>query len=276
MTAGNSRTERVGRPFSAVVLAGERPGASPVAQAAGVCCKALAEVAGRPMVLRVLDTLEASAYAGVERVVLCGLPREALDAVPDLRERRDQGRFVWQQGQSTPSESTRSALNGLDEHERVLLTTADHALLRPEMVDFFCRHALSTSADLVVALARYETIAAALPGVRRTVTRFRDGGYCGCNLFAFLTPRSRAAADYWRRVEQQRKRPWRVIGLIGWGSVVQYLLGRLSLEQAVERLSRRMGIKIAVVLMPYPEAAVDVDTPEDWELVKHLAGDQGS
>jgi len=254
--------------FTAVVLAGERAGASPVAQAAGVCCKALAPVSGRPMVARVLDTLVASEY--IEERILCGLPAPALDLLPGIREDLDRGRLTTHPGASSPSASLAAVFQGLSDREPVLVTTADHALLTPEMVDFFGREAVATGADLVVALAPADGVMAAIPGVRRTVIRFRDRGYCGCNLFAFLTPGARVAAQRWRRVEQQRKRPWRVIGLLGWASVLQYLAGRLSLQQALDRLSIRLGLRIAAVLMPQPEAAVDVDTPDDWRLANQL------
>lgn len=255
--------------FTAIVLAGERPGVSPVAEAAGVCCKALAEVAGRPMVLRVLDALGQSKSIG--RKILCGLPREAVADVAELNEALTKGLVDWREGRDSPSSSASSVLQTLDSEVQVLLTTADHALLESRMVDYFCQQALGTGADVVVALATYPQVEAAFPGVRRTVTRLRDNGYCGCNLFAFLTPRSRAMADTWRQVEKQRKRPWRVIGILGWSSVLRYLFGLLSLEQALDRLSQRLGLRIAAVIMPFPKAAVDVDTPEDWELVKRLA-----
>ena len=52
-------------PFWAVVLAADRTSADPVALAAGVPCKALAPVGGRPMLLRVLDALSAAEEVGV-------------------------------------------------------------------------------------------------------------------------------------------------------------------------------------------------------------------
>ena len=95
-------------------------------------------------------------------------------------------------------------------------------------------------------------------------------------LFRSTTPQGRALADFWRQVEQQRKRPWRVIGgALGWGAVLRYLLGRLTLEQALDRLSRRLGIRIRAVVLDHAEAAVDVDTPADRQLVEAiLAGER--
>jgi hypothetical protein len=104
------------------------------------------------------------------------------------------------------------------------------------------------------------------------VLRLSDGGFCGCNLFAFLTPRSRRVADAWRRVEQQRKNPLRVIGQLGWWSVLRYLLGRLSLDTALEQLSRRMQVRVRPVILPFPEAAIDVDSIADQRLVEAITG----
>ena len=151
----------------------------------------------------------------------------------------------------------------------MLLTTADHALLTPAVVDHFCEAARATGADVVVGLARAEQVLAAFPGTRRTILRLKGGGYCGCNLFAFLTPTGRGAAQYWRRVEQQRKRPLRLAaGVLGWSAILDYALGRLTLERALERMSRRLGLRAGAVILPFPEAAVDVDSVEDLQLVR--------
>ncbi|MDN5871788.1 MAG: MobA-like NTP transferase domain containing protein, partial [Nitrococcus sp.] len=42
----------------------------------------------------------------------------------------------------------------------------------------------------------------------------------------------------------------------------------LTLEQALQQLSRRLEMRVGAVILPYPEAAVDVDTPADWHLAE--------
>jgi len=177
--------------------------------------------------------------------------------------------------QATPSTSAFEALQSLPVDVPVLLTTADHALLTPEMIDHFCSEARKSGCDVVAGVARHELIAQAFPESKRTVTKLNDGGYCGCNLFAFLTPQGRKAADFWRKVEQERKNPLRIIRIIGWTTVLRYLLGRLSLDQALQRLSKKMQLQVGVVRMPYARAAVDVDKLDDLLLVESiLAGKQ--
>jgi CTP:molybdopterin cytidylyltransferase MocA len=254
------------KPFTAIILAADRELDNPVAQAAAVSCKALAPVSGRPMVLRVLDALAAARE--VDTRILVGPALASVGEDKELYGLVNSGQVLWQAPQATPSTSAFSALQSLPHDAPVLVTTADHALLTAAMVDHFCAAARTSGCDVLAGVARHELVAAAFPESRRTVTRLKDGGYCGCNLFAFLTPQARRAADFWRKVEQERKKPLRIVKVMGWTAVLRYLLGRLTLDQALAKLSRRMNLTAGVVQMPFAEAAVDVDKVEDWSLVE--------
>jgi GTP:adenosylcobinamide-phosphate guanylyltransferase len=254
--------------FSAIVLAGDRGPDDPVAKSAGVGCKALVPVGGRPMVLRVLDALEGSDV--VDSVIVCGSSSRLRDRSAELGGLIASGRVRWVENEETPSLSAQAALGVLPDSRAVLVTTADHALLTPPMVDHFCGRALETGCDVVAGLARAEMVARAFPEGKRTVTRLAGGGYCGCNLFAFLTPRGRNAAVFWRRVEEQRKHPLRIVRTLGLLAVLRYLCGWLTLEQGLARLSRLMEARAGAVWMPDAEAAVDVDKLEDLELAEKI------
>jgi CTP:molybdopterin cytidylyltransferase MocA len=259
--------------FTAVVLAADRTADDPVARAAGVACKALAPVDGRPMLLRVLDALSGASAVG--EVILCGPPEPIVQRDPGLRRLRADGRFRWLPPERSPSTSALTGLQAAPGDAPVLLTTADHALLRPEVIDHFCREALAGGGDVAAGLAAYDRVMDRFPGMRRTRTRFSDGAVCGCNLFAFLSPDGRRAADLWRQVENDRKHPVRMLNRLGWGVVARYLLGCLSLESALAHISRRMGVRVKVVLLPFPEAAVDVDTVDDWRFAESIASRRG-
>ena len=258
--------------FAAVVLGGDRRADDPVARGAGVLSKSLVPVGGRAMVLRVLDALGASRQVGMR--ILCGPARSALAHDAELGRRIAAGEITWIEPRATPSLSAEAALETIPAGVPVLLTTADHALLRPEIVDDFCVRARAAAADVAVGVAPYELVKAAYPATRRTAIRLRDGGYCGSNLFAFLTPSSRAVVGFWRRVEQERKRPLRLVaGVLGWVAVLRYGLGRMTLAEGLARVSARTGLRVAAVILPFPEAAVDVDTLEDLRLVRAIVGD---
>lgn len=259
-------------PFNAIIMAADRNPDDPVARAAGVACKALAPVAGTPMVLRVLNALEESVHVGPR--LLCGPPRPLLEQVGALKSGVDAGDYGWTASRESPSASAAAAMEQIPESQPVLLTTADHALLSSQVIDHFCGQARTADVDLVVALAPHELVATAYPSMRRTRLRFSDSDYCSCNLFAFMTPRSRKITGFWRKVESQRKQPWRVIGILGWWPVFKYLLGRLSLQEALARLSARFEIKIGVAILPFAEAAVDVDSENDWRLVQQIVAEK--
>jgi hypothetical protein len=152
----------------------------------------------------------------------------------------------------------------------LLITTADHPLLSPPMVERFCAAARASGAALVAGLAEARVIRAAYPETRRTWLRFADGAYSGANLFALLGPEGRRAVAFWRRVEQERKRPWRLVRAFGLRPLVAYLLGRLSLDDAMARASAVLGARVAAVQLPFAEAAIDVDRPADLALVETI------
>jgi hypothetical protein len=53
-------------------------------------------------------------------------------------------------------------------------------------------------------------------------------------------------------------------------------LGRLSLADGLAWLSRRLQLRLGVVIMPFPEAAIDVDDLTDLTLVQHLFNGKSS
>lgn len=259
--------------FVALVLAGERAEGDPLARELGVACKALLPVGERPMVMRVLDALAAA--RSVDAVVVCGDPGRLRECA-ELRAREDAGDVRLVTSRTSPCTSVTAVLDELDDDRRVLVTTADHALLTAEMVDRFAADAAGSGADVAVGLARHDVVERAFPGVHRTVYRVRDGGFCGCNLFTFLTPRARRAADFWRRIETSRKRPLAVARMFGVGTLLLFALRRLTLAGALARMSRRIGVEARAVEVPFADAAVDVDTRADWDLVCARVGGAAS
>lgn len=259
-----------GQPFTVIVLAGDRVPDDPVARAAGVPCKALVPVGGVPMVLRVLGALAEAEEIGDR--VLCGPAWHAVEANDELHNLSASGQVKWIEARETPSSSVYAVMQSLPQEHPVLLVTADHALLHARLVDYFCSEARMRDADVVVGLAAYDLVAATYPEMRRTVLKFRDGGICGCNLYAFLTARGRCLVEFWGQVEGLRKKPIQLISKLGWVPALGFFFGWLSLRQALARLSQRLDISIEVVMLPFPEAALDVDTVSDWELAQRIAG----
>ncbi len=250
------------------MLAGERPSPStdPLASAAGVASKVLVPIAGVAVIERVVDTIE---RCGSDHAPDAGRSqrRRRSAAEPKLRARIDSGTWTWLAPTESPAASASAAFDAIGTDGPILLTTADHAFMTPEILDQFCSAALRPTPTSPSAFARRSDVLATFPSTRRTGWHFSDDTYCGCNLFAVLRPAGHSVTVFWRHVEKERKRPWRIMRMLGIGLFVRYLAGRLSLADALAELSRRTQCRIAPVVLTQPEAAVDVDSIDDWRLV---------
>ena len=253
--------------FTALVLAGSRGPGDPIARHCGVEHKCLAPVRGAPMLAHVLQALAASSSIGRIFVSLADPT-----ILPGLAPA---GRCSALVSGATPSTSVLQALDEMPDPLPLLITTADHPLLSAAMVDGFCAEARANGADLVAGLTDARVIRAAYPEARRTYLRFADAAYSGANMFALLTPEGRRAVAFWRRVEQERKRPWRLVRAFGLGPLLAYLLGRLTLDEAMGRASTVIGARVAAARLPFAEAAIDVDKPADLALVETILGRTG-
>jgi GTP:adenosylcobinamide-phosphate guanylyltransferase len=255
--------------FAALVLAADRTSKDPITRHTGAACKAFAPVDGVPMVIRVLDALAASDL--ISTIIVCG-PPEALHAhCPELEQRIASGQVIWLPSLNSPSRSAESGLNHVPSDTPVLLTTADHALLTPRIVQNFLHSSMAAKGDAAVGAIRQQTIATAFPDSKRTVIRLRDGGFCGCNLFAFKNTQGRALVRFWRQVEDLRKHPWKIIKqVLGFRMVLSYLFGLLTLQQALEAISEKSGVKIQAIMLDDPRAGIDVDKIEDLALAEAI------
>lgn len=269
MSAKTRRRPDTKQRFSAVVLAGSRRGVTdPVALARGARHKSLVPVAGVPMLRRVVETLGAS---GAVRSVAVSLDDPTLiEEDPGLAALLAAGKMRLVASAETPSRSVARAVDALGAPWPLLVTTSDHPLLTPEMVDYFCAASSELSADIVGALASAKIIQRDYPEAVRTFLRFRDGRYSGCNLFALMTPASLRTVAFWGELERHRKRPWRLFAAVGPLSALLALAGFLTLDQGLARLSARTGARSAAVRMPFADAAIDVDKPQDLDLAERI------
>lgn len=259
------------RGFTALVLAGSRGATDPVASAAGLQHKALVPIAGRPMLLRVLDTLRQCPE--VRRIVLCVEDAGIAGSLPELAGALARGELTTVAAAHSPAASVLAVLEHLSEPLPLLVVTADHPLLTPAMVHHFLG-ALG-DADAAAAVAAESVIAPAYPQTRRTYIRLKDGAYSGCNLFALTAADAAAAARFWVRVERYRKQPWRFFAAAGPWTLLSFLLGRLDLATVVERLSAMLEVRLRIVAMPFAEAAIDVDQPSDLALAEKIIARRG-
>jgi GTP:adenosylcobinamide-phosphate guanylyltransferase len=252
---------------TALVLAGQRGQPDPVAVDAGTSHKALVPVCGRPMLAHVVSALLES--RPVRRVVISIEDPALVRQVPELRSHLESGAVDIVKAAGSPSESVRAYLSMQTSAVRLIVTTADHPLLTPAIVEHFW-NAVPPKADIAAGVSDLDALQTAYPQSVRTCIRFRDAAITGANLFALMSERSALAVAFWNKMERYRKRPFRMIGLLGISATLRFLLRWMTLEEALTRFSRKSGVIAAVIRLPFPEAGIDVDKPSDLALAEAI------
>lgn len=240
--------------FTALILAGQRSATGDGLN--GAQLKALLPVAGTPMIDRVVKTVSASKH--IKNIVICG--PQSLGAWTNVT--------FFPTG-SSPANSILQFLESRSDAAPVFVTTADHPLLTTEMVDHFLSGAVKSDTDIVIGMVDNNLVKSTY-AASRTGYKFRDGVWKSCNLFACMTPHVTRMVHFWQFVEKNRKKPWRVVRAFGLWTLISVLVGRWDLRQALMRAGSRVGITASPVIMPWPEAAIDVDTLADKNLAESI------
>lgn len=246
--------------YTAIVLAGSRPGRDAFAEAHGTDLKALIPVGGEPMVRRPVRALLAAEDIG-EVIVLSQAPERIAEVLPE------DPRTSFRKSDATIATTMLELCFDKSTQWPVLVTTADHALLDTEMIDEFCAYA---EGDITLGVVERAALLRRFPDAKRTWVKFRGGAYTGANLFALRSPKVAAAIELWRSVENERKKGWRVVSLLGPFVLVGTLLRLLGIDDALRRVGRKLGLDIHAIRLSNPLAGVDVDKPADHELVEAI------
>lgn len=253
--------------YHALILAGSRNEKDLIVQYRGVPHKALTPILGIPMVIRVLNTL--LNCPEISKITICFDQPDLLKTEILVQEGLATGKIDFIKTAESPASSVQNFLTHNATSYPFLLTTADHPLLTTCMVTSFLTHS-NLQADLCVGLATEKTIQTSYPQSVRTYYRMRDGAFSGCNLYIVRSPAAEKLIAFWQKMEKFRKKPLRLIGEIGWWPMIRFRLFGLRITQAFKILSKRLGLVASATIIPYAEAAIDVDKPSDFDLAESI------
>ena len=241
--------------INVLILAGQRAGVvDPLCEDAGVQFKALLPIFGKPMLAYVLETLDQCPSVKTP-FWITGLDKNLIR--PTLHQ---------SPSEAGPAASILAAAqSGLT--YPFMVTSCDHPLLTPDMVESFLSKAHASGADFAVGLAKKSIVQTAYPTTKRTYLKFKGAPVSGCNLFYIRNENGLAAIEFWLKVQNERKKPFKLARRVSLATLFQYLAGRLTLEDAFARVSKALNIKVRPVILPFAQAAIDVDKPSDLALV---------
>jgi GTP:adenosylcobinamide-phosphate guanylyltransferase len=246
--------------WTAIVLAGSRPGRDSFAEEMGCDLKALIPIGGVPMVRRPVEALLASQHIG-DIHVLAQDPKRVADVLP-ADPRLHVGRSA-----DTIAETLLDLCDDPSIQWPLLVTTADHALLDADMVAEFCRR---SSGDISIGLVERRVMLGRFPDARRTWLRFRGGAYSGANLFILRSPKVAKALNLWRSVEQDRKKAWRLLWSLGPSLFLGAALRLRGLHPTLQAAGRSIGLAVRAVELSDAIAAIDVDKKADLDLAERI------
>jgi len=258
------------RNFTALVLAASRGHLDPLAQAGGVSHKCFIDIAGQPMLRRVVEAVMASGRIG--RTIVAIEPDSVEEAKAILADLPGAEAIEYVASRDNIAASVDAVATPA--MLPMVITTGDNALHTPEMVRFFCDALDNLDADGAIGLTPARYILEKYPEGNRAFHRFRDGAFSSCNIYALLTPRSLKGPKVFRSGGQFGKKPKRLIAAFGLPAFLLYKSRLVKLPTFLGFLSLAIGVKAAPVLMPFAEGPIDVDRMQDWDLANRIVRDR--
>ncbi len=251
--------------MDAVVTAGGIPlPEEPLYPATAGQPKAMVDVAGKPMVQWVLDALCEAKH--VDSIVIVGLTeKNGLQCSKPIHYVPNQGKMV-----ENLQAGARKVQEIHPEAEYVLIVSSDVPGITGEMVDWVVETDMQSRQDVYYHLVERDVMEKRYPGSKRTWTKLKGLEICGgdVNVGRISLILGTENKEMWDKITDSRKNPLKQAQLIGFGTALRLLAGRLTLEKAETDVMGRLNITGKAILCPYAEVGMDVDKLFQLEIMR--------
>ena len=246
----------------AIVLAGGTITDPEFKAAAGVDCKSLLMLNGKPMAHWVVQALESA--ESIRSVVVVG-PQSLKDALD--------GAKVVVEGDHEVENLTKG-MDAMPDAERILMVSGDMPLLSPRAIDDFVLN--SPEADIVYPTIGKQEITAEFPDRKWIFIRAKEGEFTGSSAVLFRPDAFRDHMDTLRKVFDSRRSVAALVQMWGIGFALKFALGQLSLKDAERRISEVLNVNGRAYVSSFAELAFDVDHCCDIGTAERKLRDQSS
>lgn len=224
--------------------------------------KALIDVAGKPMIQWVLDALSEARL--VDNVIVIGLsPKSGVTCRKPLHFLSNQGRML-----ANIVAGVNKSLELDKKSKYVLAVSSDIPALKPEMVDWLIETCMATQDDLYYGICPKDVMESRFPGSHRTYTRLKDVELCGADMHVTHVRMATEHLDMWEQLIGNRKNPLKQASIIGLGTFFRVFTRSITMDELVETVCKRIGIKGRAIQFPFAEPCMDVDKPHQLELLR--------
>jgi len=224
--------------------------------------KAMLDIAGKPMIQWTLDALGEA--KNVDNVIITGLSSKSdLKCKKPLYYLSNQGKML-----DNLIVGVNKSLELNPRNKYVLLVSSDIPALKANMVDWLITTCMETSDDIYYGVCPREVMEARYPGSKRTYTKLKDMEVCGADINVSHVSMASEHLDTWEALIANRKNPVAQAQVMGLGTLYLLLTRQATLQDFVGRVSKRVGIKGRAIVWPYAEPCMDVDKPNQLEMMR--------
>ncbi len=230
--------------------------------------KALLDVNGRTMLERVVDALQDAQQ--VEDIVIVGLGSDMGQTFKrPVHHLPDQGGMV-----NNGIAGAKYLVELKPENKLFMTSTADIPLITGAMVDEFINRCQPLDHGIYYITMTKEVMDARFPNSLRTYVKLKGLQVAGGDL-GIVSAELIKKEDVLDMAANGRKHAWKIARIAGLRVMFKLIFRQLTIPETEETVTRVTGVPTKIILDPPAELAMDVDKPEQVELVrKELATDK--
>ncbi len=225
--------------------------------------KATLEIGGKPMLQWVIEALEGS--SSIDSVVVVGC-----EEYQDKIKLSKPVHFIPARGDIiTNFQLGADAILKINpEADSVAIVSSDIPMLSPASINWVINKSLESDNDLYYCVIDQKVMETQYPESGRSYTRLKDINVCGGDLSIVKLSLYTSNPQFWGKIFRARKSAFRQAALIGIDILLLLVLHRLTFDEIVQKITRRLKIKGQGLICPYAELGMDIDKPYQLELAR--------
>lgn len=258
--------------YETVILAGGR---APWLKAiAGTDIRTLAKVGDKHLLTYLMDSLHASGrvdkiYVASDKAALAELEAAGLTGFTPVCT-----------DNMSLAEASLTAANVIEaeqpENHRIFFVCDDIPMLSPAAInDFLDQCEAAPEGAVFFAAIPKEDCLAQYPEGKRTYVHLADGRFTGGNVMINWYPAIPRCQEIAHFLFVHRKHPFKLVTVLGWGFFLKALIGRLTVQDIEKRCTELLKFNCKAIITHHACVGMDMDKPEDWEVVKKQLTRQG-
>lgn len=224
--------------------------------------KCILPIHGKLMVQWILDAL---AEANAEHVVVMGLPEDTPLAYPgDIQILNSQGGII-----ENIRAGAQEILKFNPTRRPVMVISGDLPCVNSEMLKWAADEAVQHPSDFQYTVVPRDVMEKVFPGSKRSYVKAKGLEVCGGDVIVIDSHKALGNLPVVEKLVANRKNAFKQAAILGFDLLLMLFMGWLSLEKAEKIVSQRLSIQGRVLVSPYAEVGMDVDKPNQLELVKN-------